>query len=165
MDRIHRLLRQYPSQEKVAMVMLRHGISVKDGKAYCGSIEQSDAAIARAADVDHRVVRSAISRIDSTPELSAIFSRVRPTLLMSDMASEIGCSAIEIVPTDATIPGILAEITGVIYKQGLSVRQAVVDDPGNRMESHLIVVVDGTIPSYVIPLIKGCRGVSSVIVR
>jgi uncharacterized protein len=165
MDRIHQLLRQYPSQEKVAMVMLRHGISVRGGKAYCGPIEQSDAAIARAADVDHRVVRSAITRIDTTPGLSAIFSKVRPTLLMSDMAPEIGCSTIEIIPTDASKPGILAETMGVIYKQGLTVRQAVIDDPGNRMESHLIVVVDGEIPAYVIPLIKGCSGVASVIIR
>jgi uncharacterized protein len=84
---------------------------------------------------------------------------------MSDMAPEIGCSTIEIIPTDASKPGILAETMGVIYKQGLTVRQAVIDDPGNRMESHLIVVVDGEIPAYVIPLIKGCSGVASVIIR
>lgn len=145
--------------------MLRHGISVKDSKAYCGPIEQSDAAIARAAEVDHRVVRSAINKIGSTPELSAVFSKARSMLLMSDMAPEIGCSTIEIIPIDASKPGILADVMGVMYKQGLTVRQAVIDDPGNRMDSHLIVVVDGEIPAYVIPMIRGCNGVASVIIK
>lgn len=145
--------------------MLRHGISVKDGKAYCGSIEQSDVAIARAAEVDHRVVRSAINRINSTPELYEVFSKAKSMLLMSDMAPEIGCSTIEIIPIDASKPGILADVTSVIYKQGLTVRQAVIEDPGNRMDSHLIVVVDGKIPAYIIPMVKSCNGVAGVIIK
>ncbi len=165
MDRVRQLLGGFPSQEKVALLLLSHGIRVSGGRAYCGDIEQTDAAIARAAGVDHRVVRSALNRISSTPELDAIFSKLRSTLLMSDLAPAIGCSTVEIIPTDASIPGILAEITGVIYRQGLTVRQAVVDDPGNRMDSHLIVVVDGEMPPGVLPLIKGCRGVASVIIR
>lgn len=165
MERVHRLLGGYPSQEKVALLFLSRGISVKDGKAYCGNIEQTDAAVARAAGTDRRVVRSAIERISSTPELSAVFSKLKPTLLMSDLAPEIGCSTVEIVPVDAVMPGILAEVTGAIYRRGLTVRQAVVDDPGNRAESRLIVVVDGEIPSDAITMIRACRGVASVIVR
>lgn len=165
MEKVDSLLKSFPSQLRVADVMLAHGISVKAGKAYCGNIEMSDSAIARAAGVDHRVVRSAITRITDTPELYAIFSKVKPILLLSDLASEIGCSTMEIIPTDATIPGILAEVTGVIFKHGLSVRQAVVQDFGERSESHLIVVVDGEIPPFIIPLVKNCRGVSGIIIR
>ena len=165
MERIRELFKQYPSQEKVAMLMLKHGIRVENGVAYCGNIEQSDVAIARAANVDRRVVRTAIEKIDRTPELKALFSKLQSMLLMADVASEIGCSTLEIVPTDATMPGILAGITDVIYKQGLSVRQAVVDDQGIRMDSHLIIVIDGVIPSEVLPMIRQCRGVASIIIR
>ncbi len=165
MEQVRRAFINHPSQGKAAMTMLRHGISVRDGKAYCGSIAQSDTAIARAAGVDHRVVRSAINRIADDPGLDAVFSRIRPIPLLSDIAAEIGCSTIEILPTDAVKPGILAEVTGLIYKQGLTVRQAVIDDPGDREDSHLIIVVDGQIPTYLIPLIRACDGVAGVTVR
>ncbi|MDR1690726.1 MAG: regulator of amino acid metabolism, contains ACT domain protein [Candidatus Methanoplasma sp.] len=165
MDRVRTEFSKFPSQEKVAMLILKQGIRVENGVAYCNNIEQSDAAIARAADVDRRVVRSTLERISDTPELNRLFSKLQSMLLMANVAPEIGCTTLEIIPTDATIPGILAGITDVIYKGGLSVRQAVVDDPGTRMDSHLIVVVDGQIPPELLPAIKQCKGVSSVILR
>ncbi|MDR2845710.1 MAG: hypothetical protein LBV63_00345, partial [Candidatus Methanoplasma sp.] len=159
MDNVRGLFKGYPSQEKVAMMMLRHGIRVEGGLAYSGDIEQSDVAIARAAEVDRRVVRSTIEKIESTPELQRVFSKLQSMLLMADVAPEIGCTTLEIIPTDATLPGILASITDAIYRRGISVRQAVVDDPGNRMDSHLIIVVDGPIPSEALTAIKQCKGV------
>jgi predicted regulator of amino acid metabolism with ACT domain len=154
-----------PSQEKVAMLLLRHGIRVEKGKAYCDSIEQSDAAVARAAGVDRRVVRSALERISSTPELDRVFSKLQSMLLLADVAPEIGCTTLEIIPTDATMPGILAEVMDAIYYGGHTVRQAVVDDPGIRADSHLIIVVEGQIRPELLPVIKQCRGVLSVMLR
>jgi len=165
MERIREAFRGYPSQEKVAMLMLRHGIRVEDGLAYSGKIEQSDASLARAAGVDRRVVRSTIQKIERTPKLLSIFSKLQSMLLMANVAPEIGCTTLEVIPTDATMPGILADITDTIYRKGLSVRQAVVDDPGNRMDSHLIIVVDGRIPPELLPMLRDCRGVGSIILR
>lgn len=165
MEQLRRAFANHPSQGRAATLMLKHGISIRDGRAWCGAIEQADAAIARAAGVDHRVVRSAIVRIGEEPELAAIFARIRPILLLADIAHEIGCSTLEIIPADATRPGILAEVTGLICKQGLTVRQAVIDDPGKREDSRLIIVVDGTIPAYLIPMIRSCGGVAAVTVR
>ena len=154
-----------PSQERVAMLLLKNGIRVEKGIAYCNDIEQSDAAIARAVGVDRRVVRSALERISEVPELDRIFSKLQSMLLLSNVAPEISCTTIEIIPTDATMPGILAGVMDVIYACGLSVRQAVVDDPGIRTDSHLIIVVDGRIPHKLLPSIKQSRGVMSVILR
>jgi Predicted regulator of amino acid metabolism, contains ACT domain len=165
MERIREAFRRYPSQEKVAVLMLRHGIRIENGTAYCGNIEQSDAAIARAAEVDRRVVRSTIEKIGRTPKIDAIFSKLQSMLLMADVAPEIGCTTLEIIPIDATMPGILADITDTIYRKNLSVRQAVVDDPGNRMDSHLIIVVDGKIPPELLPMLRECKGVASIILR
>jgi len=165
MDCVKEGFRGLPSQEKVAMLLLRYGISVKDGKAYCNNIEQSDVAIARAAGVDGRVVRSALNRISAVPELDRIFSKLQSMLLLSNVAPEINCTTVEIIPTDATMPGILAGVMDVIYRGGLSVRQAVVDDPGVRTDSHLIIVVDGQIPPELLPMMKQSRGVMSVILR
>ena len=162
MERVQNYFDRYPSQEAVALLLLRQGLSVKDGFAYCGDIRQSDVAIARAAKVDRRVVRSTIMKIEETPELLALYSKLRCMLLLSDAAPQIGCTAMDIVPTDATMPGILAAITNILYKAGLSVRQAVVSDPGVRADSHLIVVVDGTIPGDTLSAVRQARGVASV---
>lgn len=165
MDQIREQFIRYPSQGKVAEVMLRYGISEVDGKAFCGDVEITDSALARSAGVDRRVVRSALERIRDDTELDTIFSKLRPILMLDGIASEIGCSVLEIVPTDAKIPGILADVTSIIYRAGLSVRQAVVDDNGDREGSHLIIVMDGYMPPEIIPQLKGCRGVLEIIIR
>ena len=141
------------------------GVKVINGKAYCGEIEQGDSAIGRALNVDRRVVRSTLERISSTPRLDSIFSKLKCTLSMVDLAPEIGCSSLIIIPTDAKMPGILADISSTLYKAGVSVRQAMVDDSGEREKSVLLIVVDGIIPPEVIPDLKSCRGVSSIVIK
>lgn len=165
MDRIREQFNRYPSQAKVADIMLRYGISCVNGKAFCGDIEITDSALARSAGVDRRVVRSVLEKMSEERELNNIFSKLRPILMLDGIASDIGCSVLEIVPTDAKIPGILTEVTFVIYRAGLSVRQAVVSDSGDREDSRLIIVADGQIPSEIIPALRECRGVSGIIIR
>lgn len=165
MDRIKRHFMNLPSQEEVARMLLRQGISVRDGVAYCGNIEQTDTAIARAVGVDRRVVRSTINRIMDVPELLNLFSSLQSMLLLSDAAKELGCSCIEIVPTDARIPGIMAGIINVLSDAGINIRQAVVSDPQKDTDSHLIIVADGEIPGEVMTDIRKCRGIDSVIIR
>lgn len=155
----------YPSQEKVAKLLLESGMRVESGKAYCGDVRQGDSAIGRACGVDRRVVRTTLERISATPELDAMFSKLRSTLSMVDLAPEIGCSSIIITPTDSKMPGILADIMGVLYKHGVSVRQAMVDDGGNEGGAILLVVAYGRIPAEAIPELRSCRGVQSVLIK
>lgn len=156
---------KYPSQEKVAKLLLSNGIRVEGGVAYCGDIQQGDSAIGRACGVDRRVVRTTLERISGTPELDSIFSKLRSTLSMVDLAPIIGCSSIIITPTDARIPGILADITRVLYDYGISVRQAMVDDAGDEGKAVLQVVVYSRIPPEVIAALKFCRGVDTVLIK
>lgn len=165
MERIRKQFQNLPSQEAVATLLLKQGISIRNGKAYCGNIEQSDTAIARAAGVDRRVVRSTVNRIMDVPELRNLFVSLQSMLLLSDAANELGCSTIEIVPTDARVPGIMAGIMNVMSGAGINIRQAVVSDPQNLTSSHLIIVADGFIPGNVMTQIRCCRGVDSVIIR
>lgn len=165
MDIIGDAFSGFPSQEKVARLLLQQGMSVRDGHAYCGDVEQGDSAIGRACGVDRRVVRSTLERISSTPDLDAKFSKLRSTLSLVDIAPEIGCSSIVITPTDASMPGILADITDVLYRAGVSVRQAMVDDTGNQDSAVLLVVAYGKIPPEAIPQLKACRGVSSILIK
>lgn len=155
-----------PMQIAVAKMMLRHGIRVKDRKAYCGEIEICDSAIARAAGADRRVVRATIEKISESSELSKIFSNLKNMTLLSDVAPEIGCTVIEIIPTDERMPGILADIMQTVSGAGVSIKQAVVLDPafGND-EAKLIIIFDGKIPPEYLTAMKYCHGVASVIIR
>ena len=164
MDSILKAFDGYHSQKDVVKVMLRLGLCVRDNKAYCGTVEISDSALARAADVDRRVVRSTIERIMNTPSLLQKFSKLRSMCLLSDIAPEIGCSTLEVLPTNAQIPGILADVTRTIFEAGVSVRQAVIDDSSEN-GPKLIIVMEGQLPPSFIPRVRMCRGVDSVILR
>ena len=155
----------FPSQEKVARLLLQQGMSVRDGHAYCGEVEQGDSAIGRACGVDRRVVRATLEKISATPEFDSKFSKLRSTLSMVELAPEIGCSSIVITPTDASMPGILADITDVLFRAGVSVRQAMVDDSGDDNSAVLLVVAYGKIPPESIPMLKACRGVASILIK
>ncbi|MBR2394402.1 MAG: hypothetical protein IKA98_02730, partial [Candidatus Methanomethylophilaceae archaeon] len=71
MEILDKVFKGFPSQEKVVSELLRSGIRVIDGTAYCNSIEISDSALGRAAHVDRRVVRSTLEKIDAHPRLKS----------------------------------------------------------------------------------------------
>jgi predicted regulator of amino acid metabolism with ACT domain len=164
MERLSEVFIDLPSQGKVADMMLRLGISIRGGKAYCGTVELSDTALGRAAGADRRVARAAIDRICNDPILSEFFAGLRSIALLSDVAAMIGCSTLEIIPTNATIPGILADVSAVTLAAGMSIRQAVIDDPDGK-SAHLLIVLDGNLPSEFIPALRQCRGVASLILK
>lgn len=164
MDTIFSYFEGYPAQLKVARMILVRGISVVGGKALCGGIEQSDSAIARAAGVDRRVVRTTIEHIMSDPELTAIFNNVRPMLNMTAMAKMIGCTSIDIIPTDSKVPGILASITADLFESGYCLRQIVINEDESG-KATLSVIVEGEMAPDDIAALKDCTGVDKIILN
>ncbi|MEM2944168.1 MAG: regulator of amino acid metabolism, contains ACT domain protein [Methanomassiliicoccales archaeon] len=156
---------RFPSQAKVARLLLEHGLRVSDDSVFCGNIELADIAIARAAGVDRRIVRSAVETIMSNPELLDVYSRLKPTAMLKEVAPKMGWSAIEIIPVDPRMPGILAEVATVIASAGISIRQAIVDDPELSEEPRLYVITESAVPPELIPKIKTCKGVRSILIH
>jgi len=156
---------RYPSQAKVAKLLLEHGLRVDEGRVFCGDIEVADMAIGRAAGVDRRIVRSAVMTIEESNELRTVFSKLVPIALLKEVAPVMGWTSLEIVPTDAQTPGIIAEVTGVIAREGISVRQAVVSDPVLSSDPRLFVITEGVVPPELIPQIRACKGVRSIIIH
>ncbi len=155
--------RRYPAQERVVRLMIQYGLQIRDDKIHAGSIEIADTAVARAADVDRRIVRSTVETILQNPALERAFTRFQPALHMKDVAPELGCGVIEIIPDDASAPGILAGVSRVIAEHGLSIRQAIVEDPEFFEEARLFVVTEARVPgSLIAPLqdLAGVRGVT-----
>jgi len=159
---ISEYFQNYPSQAKVAKMLLRCGMSVKDKRVYAGGILVADTALARAAGVDRRVVRSTVETISCDKQLSRFFSKLLPTINFKDVAPVMGWSAIEIVSNDAGQPGILAAVSNMISDAGISIRQAIVDDPETSEEPRIFIITESTVPPEIIPRLKAAKGVKSL---
>ena len=156
--------RRYPAQERVVRLMIQHGLRIQDGKVHAGAIEIADTAVGRAANVDRRIVRSTVETILADPRLERVFTRFLPTLHLKDVAPELDCGVIEILPRDADQPGILAGVSKVISDARISVRQSIVEDPTFTEEARLFVVTESRVPGHLIPLLQHVEGVKGVTV-
>ncbi|MGQ0537189.1 MAG: hypothetical protein ACT4PT_14095 [Methanobacteriota archaeon] len=155
---------RYPAQARVAQLLLRYGLAVRDDGVYCDTISIPDTSLARAARVDRRVISATVRTIQNEPELRDIYSRLLPTAHLKDVAPAMKWGVIEIIPNDAHQPGILAGVATVIADRNISIRQAVVDDPEFMEEPRLFIITESPIPADVLPAIKDAPGVKSVVI-
>ena len=163
-DRFRPYFKGFPAQEKVAQLMVVHGLRVHEGRVYCGDIKISDTAMARAAGVDRRVVTATVRTIDKSAELRAFFDRLKPVSHLRDIAPLMNWGAIEIVPTNAAKPGILATVATIIAEAGISIRQAIMDDPDLVDDPHGFIVTEAPVPERLLPRIRQVDGVKSVVI-
>ncbi|MFQ6053891.1 MAG: amino acid-binding protein, partial [Candidatus Bathyarchaeia archaeon] len=74
----------------------------------------------------------------------------------------LSLGVVEITPTDARMPGILAGAASLIAGRDISIRQAIVDDPELSPEPRLTLIVEGEVPGELIPEFLKIKGVSKV---
>jgi predicted regulator of amino acid metabolism with ACT domain len=163
-DLLTKYFQRYPAQSRVAQTLLMHGFSVKEDGIYSGDIAIPDTSLARATNVDRRIIRATIETIRREPELREVYSRLHSTCHLKDAAPILHWGVIEIVPSDPHKPGILAFVAKVISDRGISIRQAIVDDPELAEEPRLYVVTENPIPLDVIGEIKSGPGIKSVVI-
>lgn len=163
-DLLTRYFQRYPAQSRVAQTLLMQGLSVREDGVYSGDVAISDTALARACQVDRRIISATVETIRREPELQKVYSRLRPTGLLKDVAPHLRWGVIEIVPSDAREPGILAHVAQVIARRGISIRQAIVDDPDLTEEPRLYVITESPVPLDVIAEIRDGRGIKSVVI-
>ncbi len=157
--------RRFPAQEKVVRLMIQNGLRIDGDRILAGTIEVTDTALARAAGVDRRIVRATVETINQNPQLGRVFARFAPTLHLKDVGPAMGAGVLQIVASDASQPGILAGVSQAIAEAGLSIKQAIVEDPDFTEEPILFVITSGAIPGSLIPVLQRVRGVKSVTVR
>jgi predicted regulator of amino acid metabolism with ACT domain len=71
---------------------------------------------------------------------------------------------VEITPINAKTPGILAKSASLIADKGISIRQAIVDDPELSPEPRLVFITEKKIPGELIPKFLKIHGVAKVAV-
>lgn len=157
--------RRFPAQEKVVRLLIQNGLRIDGDRVLAGDIEVSDTAIARAANVDRRIVRATVQTVGENAQLNKVFSRFSPTLHLKDVGTIMGAGVLQITVDDPNQPGILAAVSQAIAQEGLSIRQAIVEDPDFTEEPGLFVVTDRAIPGELIPRLQRVAGVKAVTVR
>ena len=161
---IKKYFSNYPAQEKVAKLLLRYGLSVKKGGIYCENIEIPAFRISRALGIDIRVVNVTIETILRIKELREFFEELHPVPFFRDIAKIRGWGVVEIVPEDPSMPGILAKVSMIIADEGISIRQAITEDPEFSEEATLTIICEREIPANLIPKIRNVKGVSKVVI-
>ncbi|MDG6934004.1 MAG: hypothetical protein JRN68_04850 [Nitrososphaerota archaeon] len=148
----------------VARVMIESGIRLDEkGRLYVGNVRISDTALARAAGVDRRVVRETAHFILSEKALASLFSKLRPFgSSLADIAKDLGYSVLKI-ESDPHNWGVISDVTSVLARHRIVVRQALADDPDLILEPRLTLVVEGRLPSSAVEQIRSLKCVKSLI--
>ncbi|MEM2108778.1 MAG: amino acid-binding protein, partial [Candidatus Bathyarchaeia archaeon] len=110
-----------------------------------------------------RTVNETLKVIKANRELKLIFEEIRPAgHSLKEIAKYLNLGVLEITPVDAKTPGILANSAMILKKAGLSIRQAIVDDPELSPEPKLTLIVEKKIPGELIPELLKIHGVAKV---
>ncbi|MEM1658130.1 MAG: hypothetical protein QXK94_03765 [Candidatus Jordarchaeales archaeon] len=153
----------HPKRLSVARVLVENGLSVRNGKIYCNEIEVPPVRVARAAGVDRRTVVETLKMISMDEELRNIFSMIRNAgASLKEVARFFNFGVVEVTPDDPKTVGIVAGITSIIARNGISIRQVLTDDPELSPEPKLTVITDGKIPGELVPEFLKVKGVAKV---
>ena len=162
-NQIANQLKEYPERLKVARVLIENGLSVQNEKICLNQIEIPPVRIARVAGVDRRTVNETLKSIRTSPELKLIFEEIRPAgASLKEIAKHLNLGVLEITPVNAKSPGILSNAAMILNKAGLSIRQAIVDDPELSPEPKLTLIVEKKIPGELIPELLKISGIAKV---
>ncbi len=160
---IKKYFEEYPERLKVARVLVENGLNTEDNKICLNQIEIPPVRIARVAGVDRRTVNETLRMIKANRELRLIFEDIRPAgLSLREIAKPLNLGVVEITPVDAKGLGILANSAMLLTKAGLSIRQAIVDDPELSPEPKLTLIVEKKIPGELISELLKINGVAKV---
>ncbi len=162
-EKLNEKFKKYPARLRVAEKMIELGLSLgEDGKIYCGNLKISDKALASAAEVDRRAIKSTISVIQDDEELYSIFSNIMPAgTLLKNIAKNLKLGVIEI-EVGSENEGILARTSNLISEKGISIRQAYAEDTELQQNPILTIITEEPVSGDLIKEFLEIKGVTRV---
>ena len=162
-ERINEKFKKYPARIRVAEKMIELGLSISDdGKIYCGNLKISDKALATAAEVDRRAIKSTIEVIQEDEELNNLFSNIIPAgTLLKNIAKNLELGVIEI-EVGSESEGILAATTKLITEKGIGIRQAYAEDTELQKTPSLTIITEEPVQGDLINEFLKIKGVTRV---
>ena len=162
-EKINEKFKKYPARIRVAEKMIELGLSLnEDGKIYCGNLKISDKALATAANVDRRAIKSTVEVICEDEELYNLFSNIMPAgTLLKNIAKNIDLGVIEI-EVGSESEGILSKTTNLISKKGIGIRQAYAEDTELQKSPILTIITEEPVKGDLINEFLKIKGVTRV---
>ena len=162
-EKINEKFKKHPARIRVAEKMIELGLSLNEnGKVYCGNLKISDKALATAADVDRRAIKSTIEIIKEDEELYNLFSNIIPAgTLLKNIAKNLDLGVIEI-EVGSESEGILANTTNLISKKGIGIRQAYAEDTELQKTPLLTIITEEPVEGELINEFLKIKGVTRV---
>jgi predicted regulator of amino acid metabolism with ACT domain len=148
---------------EIVRKMIECGMRVsEDEKIYVDDVEVDYTAVARALDVDRRVVKQTAQQIRRNRYLFSLFSMTKPlgTSLVG-LVSQLGYTAV-IIEADPKSPGVMAGVAEILSRHGMVVRQAVAEDPEMVSDAKMTLVVAGHLTGQAIEELNGLKVVRSI---
>ena len=161
--KINEKFKKYPARIRVAEKMIELGLSLSDdGKIYCGNLKISDKALATAANVDRRAIKSTIEVIREDEDLYNLFSNIIPAgTLLKNIAKNLNLGVIEI-EVGSHSEGVLAKTTNLISEKGISIRQAYAEDTELQQSPILTIITEEPVKGELINEFLKIEGITRV---
>ena len=143
--------------------MIACGMRVsEDEKIYVDDVEVDYTAVARALDVDRRVVKQTAQQIRRNRYLYSLFSKTRPLgTSLVDLVSQLGYTAL-VIEADPKSPGVMAAVAEILSRHGMVVRQAVAEESEMVPEARMTLVVEGQLTGQAMEELNGLKVVRSI---
>lgn len=143
--------------------MIECGMRISDDyKIYVDDVEVDYSAVARAVDVDRRVVKQTVEQIRRNRYLYSIFSKTKPLgASLVDLVSLLGYSAL-IIEADPKSPGVMAGVAEILSRHGMVVRQALADDPEMVQDAKMTLVIEGQLSGQALEELNALKNVKSL---
>src|SRR3989441_11429980 len=143
--------------------MIECGIRVADDlRLYIGDVEVDYTAVARAVNVDRRVVKQTVKQIRGNRFLNGLFSNLAPIgSSLVPVASKLGYSAI-VIEADPRRSGVIAAVAGVLAKHDLGIRQALAADPDMVPEARMTLVAERSLSGKAMEDLNDLKLVKSI---
>ncbi len=143
--------------------MIECGMRVSDDeKIFVDDVEVDYSAVARAVDVDRRVVKQTVQQIRRNRYLYSLFSKTKPLgTSLVNLVSHLGYTAL-VIEADPKSPGVMAGVAEILSRHGMVVRQAVAEDPEMVQDAKMTLVVEGQLTGQAMEELHGLDVVRSI---
>jgi predicted regulator of amino acid metabolism with ACT domain len=148
-----------PSQAEVAKYMLSVGIRQDGDKLYFDHVAISHSQLAEALGKDKRIVTATVKTIRGNKNLYQVYSHLKPTCNLINMASSMGWSVICIELEHPNMPGTLGRVATKLGELKVSIRQT--QCPATDCDI-LYVITDNPVNGDVVDGLRGVKNVKTI---
>ena len=150
-----------PAQAIVARYMMDIGIRIEGNRLFIDKVGISYSQVGKAVGKDKQIVSAAVQTIREDERLYAIYSNLLPTCNLRNVAKVMGWDVLELTLSDPAKSGVLGAIASVIGETGISIRQAIGEDP-TYSTGLLYIITETPVPGDVLKRLQKVVGVNRV---